>query len=1137
MSVTKLVLCLCAVIAVLAIAPSVFAAPTVYLHHTFYSSGDPAVKDTAFTDYFGVIGNVASWSRLRNGDDTSLGGAGTTNLFSIANDVSQENGAIRTTMWPAEGGVVLRWKDSNNYLVVGWRPYGLVFQETVGGVTGEEYGVLELGGYINSEFAAAVIGDTVYAQMTDDTGQRPDISFFTSATIQSPVLKSGAGQFGLRWYASTPGQSYEYCDITTPYCDIAGTVTDSSTGAPIVGATVQIVGSGSTPTGSDGTYSFSDLTMGLWQVSVTASGHVGKIITVNPRPGLVTTANFVLDPLGMDYAPAASASASSTDISLSASSINDANPNTGWSADSSIAPPGEWVQLAWPAAETIKTVLVDSAGPVQDYNVEYSLNGTDWTLASHVTSTDVGHTHWLDTINLPSPTSMQYLRVVVNVPYPGSAGRIFSVECYKATGTVSGYVKSSSGAGIVGATVMVNEVVLGSRGASRLMVKGTTGADGHYTVAVPQGTAMVSAMLPDTFIVSTNPAAPIVVASGGTTTAPDLVLTPINNSGVTFSDTFDSTDCVPDTLWSNVQGTWTKCSGTYSALIDPVDPWNPGNGGGSALAIVNGLSARDCVVDVDRLYEYSPANQTGGGVIARYTDLQNFLLGQLQRNVGDPEGNILMWHEVYNGAATQQGPSVTAPLDEPNIHFRFVVGGSHGQLIASDQFSTYWTDGNAQNLAGFNPKASGTAGLLHSDLVSLTCPRFDNFTVTSGSGAAGLSTVGDAKKGGPGWSGDMQGVVTAIFTDYNYLVIESTDRSAALKVSPLIAGLAVGDKINLEGSIRPDGSVAVLGDVAVVAQNVAIDPVGAKNKDIVTGAGSHTSGLDNKYLLVGAWGKVLDNPTTLPDGTKVFHIDDGSAGSATMWNLAYSDDWSIPPHTTGSTDAAHWTTLADWIYAGGSFQCQGGQFVTPSTTWTGAVLTDPSTGGVLKLSGDYEMTVTTKHSNPYEIYTGILCDYDGIDAGGARSILLWISANMPNAYMSWIQFPGFNWIAGMDLPGIDISELHWDLKWENGVGTCVLTDGTGKSYSSSYSGGPNAGRFYPAGGVGISAYMAGHGYDDFKLYTKMPAGMEVAIPPSVIGTPTIAKDDYVRAVGIANTGIATDASGVIVRDATELTIQ
>ncbi|MBI2843859.1 MAG: glycoside hydrolase family 127 protein [Armatimonadetes bacterium] len=145
-----------------------------------------------------------------------------------------------------------------------------------------------------------------------------------------------------------------------------------------------------------------------------------------------------------------------------------------------------------------------------------------------------------------------------------------------------------------------------------------------------------------------------------------------------------------------------------------------------------------------------------------------------------------------------------------------------------------------------------------------------NLTITD----AGLppATIGQAKAAGPGWSGILEGIITAVFMDYDSFVIESADRSAAITVTPLSPlDLREGEAVSITGTIESDGRFRSYGAPSRSFATAGISPLGISGRGILNGAGPGK--LD---LLVRSWGRVLDSPVEDASGATTFHITDGS---------------------------------------------------------------------------------------------------------------------------------------------------------------------------------------------------------------------------------------------------------------------
>ncbi len=103
---------------------------------------------------------------------------------------------------------------------------------------------------------------------------------------------SGTGQGGVR----TTGAYVQYANfMQSPITQISGTVTSSSTGAPVANATVSVGGGIATVTDARGNYTLSGLVGGRsYTVSASAPGFQGASASVTPATATSATANLVL---------------------------------------------------------------------------------------------------------------------------------------------------------------------------------------------------------------------------------------------------------------------------------------------------------------------------------------------------------------------------------------------------------------------------------------------------------------------------------------------------------------------------------------------------------------------------------------------------------------------------------------------------------------------------------------------------------------------------------------------------------------------------------------------------------------------------------------------------------------------------
>ena len=103
----------------------------------------------------------------------------------------------------------------------------------------------------------------------------------------------GLGFPGASTYVSSMAEFFG--PRNTPPGAITGSVTDSSTGAAIAGASINYSG-GDTTTDSSGHYTLSSVAAGTYTVTAAASGHINSSSTVSVTSGNTATLNFQLAP-------------------------------------------------------------------------------------------------------------------------------------------------------------------------------------------------------------------------------------------------------------------------------------------------------------------------------------------------------------------------------------------------------------------------------------------------------------------------------------------------------------------------------------------------------------------------------------------------------------------------------------------------------------------------------------------------------------------------------------------------------------------------------------------------------------------------------------------------------------------------
>ncbi|MBI2843829.1 MAG: hypothetical protein HYX78_10555 [Armatimonadetes bacterium] len=271
--------------------------------------------------------------------------------------------------------------------------------------------------------------------------------------------------------------------------------------------------------------------------------------------------------------------------------------------------------------------------------------------------------------------------------------------------------------------------------------------------------------------------------------------------------------------------------------------------------------------------------------------------------------------------------------------------------------------------------------------------------------------------------------------------------------------------------------------------------------------------LRNTDLLVTAWGKVLNAPGSSP-GTKRFHITDGSA-------LAGGPTITVPPDPV--------IAFSDNFNAG-----RDPAWMDYAGTGTSSVV-----DGKLVATGGYVETAVSGLTTQ-----DVQVDVDGLGNAPLFVMLRYRDSNtivLPLYHSAW---PGMqlyyiengNWhtTAPAVTTGFDNTSpvpIHGTAKFEGTVATWSITDGTSTwTQTYDFSSEITSGLVPTEGLVGLQLQV-GQQHDNFIVSTPsgsaitVPAdSVQVVIPPSVTGVPTISVDDYVKVVGIAGKGAAVAGS-------------
>ncbi|MHB9036392.1 MAG: carboxypeptidase-like regulatory domain-containing protein [Armatimonadota bacterium] len=926
----------------------------------------------------------------------------------------------------------------------------------------------------------------------------------TLAYADWPLVLRAPGYIGIEKTFTTTGLQFDDVQIGDNLVSVkgglSGNVKNSLTSANISGVIVDIpAASLSTTTDANGNYSFAAGTVPTGQntVRVHLNGYIAQTLTLSLASGESRVQNYTLEPVGLDQARSAFATSSIT--SLPANYLNDGSCTTGWGNKTGISSGNEWIKLTWDSALTIKSIVIDvssysSSVATPSCVAEYSLNDSTWTNIANYSEVAAGNTHKLLMTTLGTAASMKYLRVRITGAGT-SVGYFFSVEAYKSTGTADGYVKYNGNA-VNGATVCVTEPLGAtySRGPGRKPITGTTNASGYYSIAVPEGRALVSAWANDSDVVTSTQ---VTITAGSTTNVSQLNIARRSYSATAFSDSFTLANGSPDAAWSN--SAWVGSSNTYKAEASA-----------GTKSLVNTPSNRDGVYKVDKSTSGS-VYKGGFGMITRCHTWPDSLLLLLDKTAYTPK---LAWYE----SLAPIGSAIDAPVNlAATLTMRVVLMGDQGQGFINDgNGNTYWT-----GLMALSNLATGQMGLYD---LETDQHRFDNYSVASGTGPAPPDlTIDQLRTGGAGSFGYLTANVTAVFPDYKKFVVENPDGSDAMTVTPIIAPVAnlpEGKRVKLLGSMQADGTFKAA-EITYPGSDAVVAATATTLANITVDDWSTTTTKD-KLIKTSTSYQVKGTPIVNPyDGSKTFYISDNSSGGTAQVENGYTDAFS-DDFNTGSKKA-------------GWYDYQG---------------TSSVVNYALHLAGsdstaNYVCTSTTIQDSVIE---------QDVVSGTGEVGLLFRFANMTN-YAKAVWVPASKRIYFVEVTNGTVGPLLGDYYYsttlslpvnmsvetrDNNV-KCRLSDGTNMYWTSATLIGPLdpyvVGVYHngnPSGNTDIDNFAS--------YYANAPLAIndsyvQVTIPGSVTGTMTVNDGDYVWVRGIAGHAETLQGSmrGIMIRKAGDLT--
>jgi acid phosphatase len=296
----------------------------------------------------------------------------------------------------------------------------------------------------NASNGAALSGATVSysgGSTTTDSGGNYTLNNVAPGTVMVTASMTG---FASRTASvtvtsgATSTQNFALAPSSNPPGTITGKVTNSATGAPLVGATVSFSG-GSAATDGSGNYTLSNVPAGSVAVMASMSGFVSQTATVNVTAGATSTQNFALAPGG---------GGGSGSISGKITNVSNGIPLSG------------------------ATISFSGGSTISDSNGNYSFNNVAAGTYS-LTATRSGYVHQTQSATVVSGSA-----TILN--FGLATG-----------GKVAGIVTNSSGAAVSGASITITGGVVNTT------VNTTTSSTGQYNsnwVPIGSYTVTVSAL-------------------------------------------------------------------------------------------------------------------------------------------------------------------------------------------------------------------------------------------------------------------------------------------------------------------------------------------------------------------------------------------------------------------------------------------------------------------------------------------------------------------------------------------------------------------------------------------------------------------------------------------------------------------
>jgi hypothetical protein len=191
--------------------------------------------------------------------------------------------------------------------------------------------------------------------------------------------------------------------VRIQYGNVTGKITDAYSGLAVVGATVSIVGDGSTVTDASGVYTLSSLVAGPYTLSVSKTAYTTTTTPVAIAGNATLTKNVTLTPATSNVALNKTFTATKTNGTNVASRAGDGSTSTYWDSGSlTSTTASQTLQVDLGAIYPVDTAVIYWNGSYygRAYTVKVSADGVTWTTVTTVTSGTSGtKTHAFAKIN------------------------------------------------------------------------------------------------------------------------------------------------------------------------------------------------------------------------------------------------------------------------------------------------------------------------------------------------------------------------------------------------------------------------------------------------------------------------------------------------------------------------------------------------------------------------------------------------------------------------------------------------------------------------------------------------------------------------------------------------------------------